>query len=199
MADLNLSRPLKNLNIIAAVDTSGSTAGATLRAEIQAIRYVSAWVESLSNDSLTVLPWDNQTRSPIPLPKSELALSSLGHGAGTALSCIYGNPTYLEALRTSQLWILMTGGLIGQDEIYSFAQKATELSLHGIPSIVIVFGYIISLTPANTDTSVGLALYARSPDSLFLFQDIASGSLYIIQAKGSFNVSVEGQRAATNH
>ncbi|CZR68811.1 uncharacterized protein PAC_18711 [Phialocephala subalpina] len=192
MADLTVARPLKNLNIIAAVDISGSTAGATLRKEVQAIKGISAFVESASDDSLTVLPWDGHTRSPIPLPKSEAALSYLASSGGTVPLCIYGNPTYLQALRTSQLWVLMTDGLIGRDEIHNFAQNTTELSLHGIPSIIIVFGYATSLNPANTDTSVGLALYTRSPDSLFLFQDIASDSLFIIQAKGSFKCLLNG-------
>jgi hypothetical protein len=87
----------------------------------------------------------------------------------------------------------MTDGLIAYDEIQNFAKTTTELCLHGIPSIVIVFGHGTGHLPGDTDTSVGLALYARSPDSLFLFHDIDTGSVYIIQAKDSFKYLLKGK------
>lgn len=56
MENINLARPFKDLNIAIAVDTSGSTAGATLKSETQAIRDLANTIKSSTEDSCTVLP-----------------------------------------------------------------------------------------------------------------------------------------------
>lgn len=98
----------------------------------------------------------------------------------------------LESSLCQSTLVLMTDGQISPEDIRGCAKKTTELGLQGIPPITIVFGFASSIIDGNIDTSVCLAIYPHSPDSLFLFHDIESGSVYIIKAKGSFNGLLAG-------
>jgi hypothetical protein len=58
--------------------------------------------------------------------------------------------------------------------------------LHGTACIVVLFGYKCQ-KPVDCNTSVGISIFGMAPDCLFLFHDIASGMVSILQSKGVFN------------
>ena len=80
MADNYLVRAFKHLKIAIAVDVSGSTQGLVLQMEIETIRSISNLLESSTDDPLTVLPWNSNPHTPIPLPKTDAALEYIQAG-----------------------------------------------------------------------------------------------------------------------
>lgn len=52
--------------------------------------------------------------------------------------------------------------------------------------MIVIFGNSSNAKPLDADISVGIAIYAQAADSLFLFHDFHTGTIYILQAKGCF-------------
>jgi hypothetical protein len=111
---------------------------------------------------------------------------NLDAGGGTDPAVLYKSEACLEALRASGIWILMTDGKIYDSLVENFATRTAEVGLHNKACIVIVFGDASQGRPATCDISVGIAIYAVVPDCLFLFHDIPTGLVRIMQAKGRF-------------
>ncbi|KAI9766552.1 MAG: hypothetical protein M1840_006510 [Geoglossum simile] len=100
----------------------------------------------------------------------------------------------LDALRAAGIWVLMTDGQIRDNLVENFAARTSEVGVHNKPCIIVVFGDVTSGRPAACDISVGIAIYAVVPDCIFLFHDIPTGVVRILQAKGRFKQLLpEGQ------
>src|SRR5579862_7009114 len=179
---------LGSLPMCIAVDKSGSTVGTTIETELSVIRQLCHLRNDPNQRPVTLLPWCDEARDPIALHDSnmERKLRGLSAGGGTDPSVLYKSDACLGALRASGIWVLMTDGKIFNNLVENFATRTTEVGLHNKASIVVVFGDASRGRPATCDISVGIAIYAVVPNCLFLFHDIPSGIVRIMQAKGRF-------------
>jgi len=164
-----------------AIDTSGSTAGGTLDAEIRAVKEISTTIKS-QKEPLLVMPWNSRASAPIS-PKE---CKNLGSTGGTNTSSLYGNPDCLKALQNCGLWFLFTDGQISKAEVENFALNTATYGLHGTPNVVTIFGRAADTLPGLVDFSVGIITYSAAPDSLLLFHDVSTGTVFLLQAKGCF-------------
>ena len=177
---------LRDLSICVAIDKSGSTWGETLKAEIEVVQNFCNLLSPRNEHPIRLLPWSDEVGDPILLPRESTLMQNLESRGGTNPLEIYSSNAYLEALRGCGLWVLLTDGQIEDPLVQEFALTTTAFRLHSIPCIVVVFGSTISGPPATCDISVGIAAYAVAPDCLFLFHDMPTGKVLILQAKGHF-------------
>ncbi|KAL5323691.1 hypothetical protein ACEPPN_008232 [Leptodophora sp. 'Broadleaf-Isolate-01'] len=147
--------------------------------------YISSVLPAVSSgdrnpDPLTVLPWSSQSCIAIPLPGGSAGLAYIrSEAATTAPNCTYSNDTYLKSLKECSAWFLFTDGEIAVGEVETFSKNTTRLGLHGTAA---------KGPPGGTNFSVGISTYPLAPNSLFLFHDISTETVYLLQAKGSFQV-----------
>ena len=179
-------KPISDLSICVAIDKSGSTYGETLREEIGAVQKICSLLSPRNENPVRLLPWCDEALPPICLPKESKIMHSLESDGGTSPKVLYSSAASLHALSSCGLWFLLTDGKIENSLIQDFAIATAELGLHGLACIIVIFGSTLVEPPANCNISVGLATYAVAPDCLFLFQDVSTGSLSILQAKGCF-------------
>lgn len=177
---------LGDVPICVAIDRSGSTWGGTLGEEISVVQEICRLLSPRNENPLRLLPWCDETLDPIYLPKESTLMQNLTSSGGTNPSVLYSSAACLEALSACGLWFLLTDGQIEDRLVQDFALKTAELGFHGLACVVIIFGSTLSGSPATCDISVGIAAYAVAPDCLFLFHDIQTSRLYIMQAKGCF-------------
>lgn len=177
---------LGEIPICIAIDRSGSTYGRVLQVEIGAVQSICRLMSPRNESPVRVLPWCDDVLNPISLPKQATALQRLGSNGGTDPSVLYSSPTYLQALSSCGLWFLLTDGEIEDKLVENFALKTAQNGLHGLACVVIIFGSTMRGPPAACNISVGIATYAVTPDCLFLFHDLSTGRLSILQAKGCF-------------
>jgi hypothetical protein len=179
-------RNLGDVPICVAIDKSGSTYGETLKAEIEVVQEICRLCSSRNGKPIRLLPWCDETLNPINLPENVTVMQSLSSGGGADPSVLYASGACLQALKDSGIWFLLTDGKIYDNLMENFALKTVKLELHNRPCVVIVFSNLISGPPATYDILVGITTYAVAPESLFLFHDIPSGRVSIIQVKGAF-------------
>ena len=172
-----------------AVDHSSSTSGPIHRSERNVVHEICALRPFWRSFSplTTLLPWNDQPHTAID--------NSLGrHGvytpaSGTTVpSSIYANERYMKALRDCSVWFLFTDGEIHAKEINAFRDKTSKLGLYDTPCDVVVFGSAAAARPSAANISIGMSTSAVAPDSLFLFHDYPTDSVYLLQAKGCFEV-----------
>ena len=165
-----------------AVDVSGSTEGRVLEEEKAAIQTL---CEGLSRDAFTqanIVPWNENVQ---PLIRAD-ELETLTSKGGTEPSSLNTNSQAKTALSRCSAWFLLTDGEIGQYETRYFSEGICSTGLHGTPCVVILFGYKTA-RPVGCNISVGLSVFSNAADCLFLFHDIDTTQVYILQSKGVFN------------
>jgi hypothetical protein len=98
-----------------------------------------------------------------------------------------------KAILDSDVWFLITDGLI-QDELRdTFAQSLAECGVRGISCVTIIFGNPLSVGPGSCDISVGVSVFAVAPNCAFLFCNTVNGELRLFRTKGAFNSLLKGQ------
>ena len=185
-----------DLSICVAIDKSGSTYGETLREEIRAVQKICSLLSPRNKNPVRLLPWCDEALPPICLPKESKIMRSLESNGGTSPKVLYTSKASLSALSSCGIWFLLTDGIIEKPLVQDFAIATAELGLHGLACIIVIFGSTLAGPPANCNISVGLATYAVAPDCLFLFQDVSTGSLSILQAKGCFKELLPGSESS---
>ena len=175
-----------DLSICVAIDKSGSTWGGTLREEIRTVEKICSLRSPRNENPVRLLPWCHKALPPICLPKESKMMRSLESDGGTSPKVLYTSEASLHALSSCGTWFLLTDGEIEKTLVQDFAITTTELGLHGLACVIVIFGSTLGGPPANCNISVGIATYAVVPDCLFLFQDTSTSSLSILQAKGCF-------------
>jgi hypothetical protein len=179
----------RDCKISFAVDTSGSTLGEVLRSEQKTIRDIYSILSVPAEGNARVLPWSSQADPVISVP----GINSLNSYGGTDPSVLlYHEPSLIE-LKSSDLWFLITDGEIPQECLENFANGFSYHELHGIACVVIVVGTRRGL-PSDCNISVGVSVFAVVPDCLFIYQDVNSGKLYVLQCKGRFTEILERAR-----
>ena len=179
-------KPFGDLSICVAIDKSGSTWGGTLGEEIRTVEKICSLRSPRNENPVRLLPWSDEALPPICLPKESKMMRSLDPNGGTSPKVLYTSEASLSALSSCGIWFLLTDGEIEKTLVQDFAIATAELGLHGLACIIVVFGSTLCGPPADCNISVGIATYALVPDCLFLFQDIPTGSLSVLQAKGCF-------------
>lgn len=167
-----------------AVDVSGSTAGAIIEREKAAVSQICDLHRShnpgLATQS-TVLPWSHRAKSPLPATD----VNQLEAGGGTEPPVLLENAQSLAHLQASNIWFLFTDGAIDQHLIHKFANAIPTAKLHGTACVIVLFGYA-QRSPFDCNVSVGSSVFAVAPHCLFLFHDVRSDRVFVLQGKGCF-------------
>jgi hypothetical protein len=171
-----------------AVDRSGSTFGITIKTELDVVEQICYLRNDENHLPVTLLPWCDKAYRPVLLPDGGVkhGLKGIIADGGTDPAVLYKSDAALDALRAAGIWVLMTDGQIRDNLVENFATKTSEVGLHNKPCVIVVFGNVTSGRPAACDISVGIVIYAVVPDCIFLFHDIPTGVVRILQAKGRF-------------
>lgn len=185
-----LSRPRNNEEEVAfsdivatfAVDVSGSTKGKVLEEEKGVLSLLCSGLSRDSQTQARIIPWSHVTYG--VFRSSEL--HTLQSAGGTIPNCLNEEPNSKNALSKCSTWFLLTDGEIDNKNIRDFSKGVCEASLHGTPCVIVLFGYKTP-RPALANISVGLSVFSSATDCLFLFHDIESTQVYILQSKGKFN------------
>jgi hypothetical protein len=176
-----------------AVDVSGSTAGSILRAESNFVQQCATLLSEGAKERALILPWNDNAQTPRSLHR----LSTLTAGGYTIPGAIILDQVCQAALKTSSLWFLLTDGLIDEVHRLRFAELIAKQGLHGTSCITAIFGSAGPRGPSSCNISVGISVFAVVPNCLFLFNDVPSGQIYILQCKGIFNSLLHGQANPT--
>ena len=168
-----------------AVDISGSTQGKVLSEEISAVRTICDQFSDEAKLRTHILPWNHKSH-PVISPSEIYTLSS---GGGTDPTVLSTNPNFRHTLLRSPFWFLFTDGLIEHGLIQDFALGIENEGLHGTACVIVLFGRMPA-RPVECNISVGLSVFAAAPDCLFLFHDVSTGRLRILQCKGCFNIFI---------
>ncbi|RXG45587.1 hypothetical protein VDGE_03202 [Verticillium dahliae] len=164
------------------VDVSGSTRGRILDEEKRSINLLMGGLKPAeSNTQSRVIPWDGRCLGVVHPQQTPF----LTPGAGTDPSVVLEDAVARRALQEASLWFLMTDGFIEKPLINKFANAISKTGIHGTASVIILYGYRVQ-SPYDCNVSVGLSVFAVAPHCIFLFHDVKSGDLYVLQAKGSF-------------
>ncbi|RAH56562.1 hypothetical protein BO85DRAFT_489346 [Aspergillus piperis CBS 112811] len=173
---------LGQLPLTFAVDVSGSTKGIVLRKETDAItkfwRSMSPELVPLS----TILPW-----SKTALPSMEISqVEELYVSGGTDPGVLLQSSRCTSKLQDASLWFLLTDGIIREHRIQKFANAIYNAGIHGTACVIILFGERYE-SPFDCDVSVGISVFAAAPHCIFLFSDVETDIVYVLQAKGTFS------------
>jgi hypothetical protein len=154
-----------------------------IRKEIQALREIIATLSKASIGSSYVIPWSGYICDKFPL--KELRIPKVGND--TDPCCLLQTQKSLEEIKDSEVFFLMTDGEITEPRVNKFAKLIPHHKLHSKPCVCIIYNNRPA-HPKEVDISVGVALYARSPDGIFLFHDVnaATNTLFVLQSKGCF-------------
>lgn len=171
--------------LVFALDASGSTAGKIIQVEKSVIKIICGRLTAARRLNTLILPWDNHARRAIQLDELD-HVDSLG---GTDPTVLLADPVCSNALSRSDLWFLLTDGEIQKDTVRKFALGIGAAGLHGTACVLIVFGSSLE-RPILCNVSVGISVFAITPDCLFLFHDFESGQIYVLQSKGCFNALI---------
>ena len=165
-----------------AVDISGSTEGRVLEEEKETIKTLCGGLSRDASRHADIIPWNHDVQTLVRANEID-TLVSVG---GTAPSRLNVSHQARTALSKCSAWFLLTDGAIYHLETRAFSQGICGTGLHGIPCVVILFGYRTA-RPAGCNISVGLSVFSNTADCLFLFHDIDTTQVYILQSKGVFN------------
>lgn len=164
-----------------AVDVSGGTKGPVLEQERAVIETISRRLSNTA-DQAKVLPW---SRSALPILHPD-ELDQLHARSGTRPTVLNSDPQFAKELKECTSWFLLTDDQIDEYEGKRFALGICETEYHGTACMIILFEYK-ARRPINCDVSVGLVVFASTPDCLFLFHDVDTREVYVLQFKGVFN------------
>jgi hypothetical protein len=172
-----------------AIDCSGSTLGPILLSETVAIESMAGLLSENANKVMNILPWNHAA-----LGKVDIQTLRTFHGnGGTDPTVLLSNRAYKSSLKDASLWVLLTDGEIGQQLVEQFAVGLCSAGLHGTSCIIMLFGPT-TRPPAQCNISVGQAVFAVSPNCLFLYRDTDSGTIYVLQYKGSFRTALQREK-----
>ncbi|KAJ7916442.1 hypothetical protein B0H13DRAFT_1871208 [Mycena leptocephala] len=174
--------PLMSSKVVFAVDASDSTAGPIMQRQQE---FVLAMVEDYQLPH-SVIMWG----SSVEQPKSAAQISWDRHRDwGTSPEVIFADAAITEELKSCNMWYLLTDGEV--DSPVNFAGKALENGMANTPVVFVITGTKLTST---TDISVGLPVFASAPDAAIVFKNAASGEIYVVAAKGAFEVVMAGYK-----
>lgn len=160
-----------------AVDSSGSTVGAIMRAQAKAVTAIHG------NPGDEVTKWDSECE--IPQILDNVSANYFAGSGATSPATILQQPAAVDSIRASDLWVLITDGEIAGRSIAELTRLADDMEIIHVPVVILVVGRRCS-SPSNTNISVGISFFAAAREALILFKDHYTGRLYLIGAQGGF-------------
>ena len=176
-APLPVKVPFVDAKKFFAVDASGSTSGSIMRAQAKTV-----WGLRGSSDD-TIAKWSYSCELP-------QLLDNVPHNffqgtGGTQPASILRNVQAVDAIRSSDLWILLTDGEIDTSSVAELTRLAEAMDVLQVPVVLVITGQQ-QATPAQTAISVGITFFASAREALILFKNYETGQISLIDAKGSF-------------
>ncbi|KAH9206549.1 hypothetical protein DL95DRAFT_528367 [Leptodontidium sp. 2 PMI_412] len=165
-----------------AIDISQSTIGPVLAEECAFIKNFVGGLSTSAKDSARMIPWDEISHPIITLEE----LGNIKPAGRTDPNVLLQKREHIDLLQASHLWFLLTDGEIVPKTVHRFAFSINSRSLHGTACIIVIFGKL-PLTPTLCNVSVGISVFAVTPNCLFVFHDVDTHLAYILQCKGCFN------------
>ena len=160
-----------------AIDASGSTFGPIMEAQAKTV-----WGFRGSHYD-TIAKWSYSCELPRLLDNVPPAFF---HGTGgTQPASILRNVQAVDAIRSSDLWILLTDGQIAASSVAELTRLAEAMDVLQVPVVLVITGQQRA-TPAQTAISVGIPFFASAREALILFKDYKTGQISLIDAKGCF-------------
>ena len=181
-------KPFPQAKVAFAVDVSGSTMGATLRAEKHFITAMSELINPRPRFDAKILPWDNTTYR----IRGVSQVNTLQSEGGTDPGVLLKSGFCRRAILDSDLWFLMTDGLITDGTRSAFAENLAKKGVHGTNCVIVIFGDP-ALGPGGCDISVGISVFAVVPNCAFLFYNTENGEIRLFQTRGAFKSLLKGQ------
>ena len=160
-----------------AVDASGSTGGAIMKAQERAVLALHG------NSEDTVVLWN--TSCTCPRTVDAVGPHYFSGTGGTSPSCILEENSAVDQIKSSDLWVLLTDGEIATDRVSMLTTLADKSAFIRIPVVLIVTGARYS-GPNQANISVGIPFFTSAQEALILFKDYATGQIFVIDAKGAF-------------
>ncbi|KAJ6558278.1 hypothetical protein B0H19DRAFT_1261806 [Mycena capillaripes] len=173
--------PLLASKISFAVDASGSTAGLVMEKQKQ---FVLGMTEGYQFPA-SVIMWGSNVEQ----PKSASETTWRHRNWGTSPEVIFSDAAVVGELKRCDMWYLLTDGEVGSP--VSFARKTVEVGMANTP-VVFVITNRSGAKPSAIDISVGISVFASASDAAIVFKDTANGEIYVLAAKGAFEVLTTG-------
>ncbi|KAI9732296.1 MAG: hypothetical protein M1834_001503 [Cirrosporium novae-zelandiae] len=165
-----------------AIDISQSTKGRILAEECAFIQNFAAGLSPGAKDVVRVMPWDEISHKIITVEE----LNKIDPGGRTDPNVLLRNREYIDLLQDSQLWFLLTDGQIFPNVVRTFALNVNSRSLHGTACVLVIFGKRPA-KPILCNVSVGISVFAVTPNCIFVFHDVDTHIGYVLQCKGCFS------------
>ncbi|KAF8198304.1 hypothetical protein K438DRAFT_1933643 [Mycena galopus ATCC 62051] len=173
--------PLLSSKVSFAVDASGSTAGRVMEKQKQ---FVLGMVDNYQFPA-SVFMWGSQVTQPVSASET-----SWNHrNWGTQPEIIFTDNAVTTELKGCDMWYLLTDGEVGSP--LNFARRTVEAGMANTPVIFVITNRS-STKPNSVNISVGISVFASASDATIVFKDTANGELYVLAAKGAFEVLTSG-------
>ncbi|KAJ7140039.1 hypothetical protein C8R43DRAFT_601951 [Mycena crocata] len=173
--------PLLSSKISFAVDASGSTAGLVMENQKQ---FVIGMMDGYSFPA-SVIMWGSSVEHPV-FPG---ATNWRHRNWGTNPEVIFQDAAVTKELKGCDMWYLLTDGEVGSP--VQFAQKTMDAGMSNTPVIFIITNRS-GAKPSSVNISVGISVFASAPDAAIVFKNTAYGEIYVLAAKGAFEVLTAG-------
>ncbi|KAJ7773657.1 hypothetical protein DFH07DRAFT_913026 [Mycena maculata] len=173
--------PLLSSKISFAVDASGSTAGRVMEREKE---FVLGMVNDYSFPS-SVIMWGSSVMPPV----SAQATTWKHRNWGTSPEVIFHDAAVTSEVKSCDMWYLLTDGEVGSP--VNFARKTLEVGMANTPVVFLIVNSF-GAKPSTIDISVGISVFASASDAAIVYKNISNGELYLLAAKGAFEVLSAG-------
>ncbi|KAJ7276986.1 hypothetical protein C8J57DRAFT_1504822 [Mycena rebaudengoi] len=87
------------------------------------------------------------------------------------------------------MWYRLTDGEVSSPIV--FTQKTIEVGMANIPVIFVIVNKS-GPRPSTLDTSIGVSVFVSAPDTVIIHKAIDTDSIFVMAAKGAFDVLTEG-------
>lgn len=165
-----------------AIDISQSTIGSVLAEECAFIQNFVGGLSPSARGLARVIPWDEISHPIITVE----GLANIKPAGRTDPNVLLKNREHIDLLQASHLWFLLTDGEIVPNTVRRFAFSINSRSLHGTACVIVIFGRLPP-RPTLCNVSVGISVFAVTPNCVFVFHDVDTHRAYILQCKGCFN------------
>ncbi|KAJ6632445.1 hypothetical protein B0H10DRAFT_1938063 [Mycena sp. CBHHK59/15] len=173
--------PLLSSKTSFAVDASGSTAGAVMQKQKE-------FVLGMTDDSdfpASVTMWGSAVDKPIAVKETVWRQRNWG----TSPDVLFRDADVARELKACDMWYLLTDGDVPSP--VEFARKTLEVGMANTP-VVFVITTGAGARPSMINISVGISVFASAPDAAIVFKDMNDGKIFVVAAKGAFEVLSAG-------
>ncbi|KAJ6516853.1 hypothetical protein C8R47DRAFT_1032356 [Mycena vitilis] len=173
--------PILSSKISFAVDSSNSTAGVIMERQKQ---FVLGMLQGYQFPS-SVIMWGFGVEQPVLAIETDWSHRNWG----TTPEGIFSDAVVVGEVKSCDMWYLLTDG-----EVFSpvnFARKTIEVGMANSPVIFVITNRSGD-KPSTIDISVGISVFASARDAAIVFKDIANGEIFVLAAKGAFEVLTAG-------